>query len=311
MKFKKPAFWDYKSPNFLSYVLLPLTIFILINNFFINKSRPKERKIKSICVSNIYIGGTGKTPLTLEISKTLNDLNYKTVIVKKFYKNQIDEQRLISKKTKLLCFKKRKEALDDAIKKNIDVAIFDDGLQDRSIKYDLSLVCFNNLKWVGNGLLIPAGPLREKLSSILKYDGIFLSGNIENTLKIKKDIKRINPNIKIFEAYYRPINLDKFNLKNKYLIFSGIGNPDSFRKMLFKYRFNIIDELRFPDHHVYTKKDIYKIKLYAKKLGAKILTTEKDHIKLDKNSSKDINFLKIDMIIKEKKKLINFIKSKI
>ena len=69
------------------------------------------------------------------------------------------------------------------------MALFDDGLQDRSINYDLNFVCFNTLSWIGNGMLIPAGPLREKIKSISKYDAIFLNGNGENILDRKIIIK--------------------------------------------------------------------------------------------------------------------------
>ena len=314
MNFKKPFFWDYKKPNFLSYILLPLTIPIMINNyFFINqkKNTKKNKSIKSICVGNIYVGGTAKTPLTIEINNILNTLNYKTVIIKKYYKAQIDEQKLLSKKAKLYCHNKRQGALNRAVKNNIDVAIFDDGLQDRSILYDLNFVCFNNLKWIGNGHLIPSGPLREKLSSISKYDAIFLNGNGETTTKIKKIIKKNNQNIKIFDTSYKPLNLKKFNLKERFIIFSGIGNPDSFKKTLLKNSFNIVGDIRFPDHYEYKKKDISDIRLYAKKLDAKILTTEKDFVKINNKDSKEIKFLEVKMEIKQKKKLIQFIESKI
>ena len=68
MKLKKPNFWDYKKPNLISYLLLPLTFLFIINNFFLNiNSQKKNKKIRSICVGNIYVGGTAKTPLTIKI----------------------------------------------------------------------------------------------------------------------------------------------------------------------------------------------------------------------------------------------------
>ena len=314
MKFKKPLFWDYEKASFLSYVLMPFTLIIMINNyFFINKKKfkKKNKKIKTICIGNIYVGGTAKTPLTIKISNILDKLNYKNVVIKKYYKDQIDEQKLLSKKVKLYCHNKRLESLNLAIKNKNNVAIFDDGLQDASINYDLNFVCFNSLKWIGNGCLIPAGPLREKLSSLSKYDGIFLNGNGESTTKIKKIIKQNNSNIKVFETFYKPLNLSEFNLKNKFIIFSGIGNPDIFKKTLIKNKFNVIDDLKFPDHYKYKKKDISAIQIYAKNLNAKILTTEKDYLRLSHQNRKDIYFLKIGIQIKQKNRLISFIKSKI
>jgi tetraacyldisaccharide 4'-kinase len=312
MILKKPDFWDYKQPNFLSYILLPLTLPIIINNFFISlKKNSNNQNIKKIGIGNIYIGGTAKTPLSIKINQILKKLNLKTGIIKKFYKNQVDEQKLLSNKAQLYCFDKRKVALDKAIKDNLEIVIFDDGLQDSSINYDLSFVCFNVVKWIGNGFLIPAGPLREKIESISKYDAIFLNGNEEDTSDLKLLIKKYNKNIKIFETYYKPININKFNDKNEYVIFSGIGNPESFKKTLTKNKFNIIKEIKFPDHYRYTQKDIDKIKLQAINLNAKILTTEKDYIKLNDNAADGIDFLEIELVIKEENELINFIKSNI
>ena len=312
MILKKPDFWDYKQPNFLSYILLPLTLPIIINNFFISlKKNSNNQNIKKIGIGNIYIGGTAKTPLSIKINQILKNLNLKTGIIKKFYKNQVDEQKLLSNKARLYCFDKRKVALDKAIKDNLEIVIFDDGLQDSSINYDLSFVCFNSAKWIGNGFLIPAGPLREKIESISKYDAIFLNGNEEDTSDLKLLIKKYNKNIRIFETYYKPININKFNDKNEYVIFSGIGNPESFKKTLTKNNFNIIKEIKFPDHYRYTQKDIDKIKLQAINLNAKILTTEKDYVKLNDNAADGIEFLEIELVIKEENELINFIKSNI
>ena len=83
MKFKKPKFWDYKKPNFVSYLLLPFVYLMNLINFFNKKEKIITDKIKTICVGNIYVGGTGKTPISIKINKILNNLNIKTAFVKK------------------------------------------------------------------------------------------------------------------------------------------------------------------------------------------------------------------------------------
>ena len=312
MKINKPKFWDLKKTTYLSKLLQPFTLPLIINNYFLSLNKKnKNKKIKTICLGNIYVGGTGKTPLTIKLNKILQKLNFKTATIKKFYKEQNDEQILLNNKTRLYCNKKRSEALNEAIKDGIEIAIFDDGLQDRSLKYDLSFVCFNNENWIGNGKLIPSGPLRENLKSILKYDAIFLNGNEEDNLDIKKSIKKISNNIKIFETLYKPTNVDKFNPNDNYLIFSGIGNPNTFRMTLLKNKIKIIKEIIFPDHYQYKIMDIEKIIHTALNLNLKIITTEKDFVKIPKKYSDDINFLEIDLIIKKQDELISFIKSKL
>ena len=310
MKLKKPRFWDYKKPNFISYLLLLFTFPLIINNFFLKlkKNNTNNSKIKKICIGNIYLGGTAKTPLTIKIYQILNSLKFKTATIKKFYTNHIDEQKMLTEKTKLYCLKNRKMALNKAIKDNNDVVIFDDGLQDKSINYDLEFVCFNNIKCIGNGLLIPAGPLREKINSIKKYDAIFINGNEVDNSDFKSLIKKYNKDIKIFESTYSPINIEKFDINERYLVFSGIGNPESFKEILIKNKFNIIKEIIFPDHYNYTQDDIDEIKTQAKKLNATIITTEKDYTKINSSNYDDIKFLQIDLKIKNEIELINYLK---
>jgi tetraacyldisaccharide 4'-kinase len=310
MKFQKPKFWDYKKPNVLSYFLLPLTFPLIVNNYLINlKKKRINQKIKKICIGNIYVGGTGKTPLTIKIYKILSQLKFKSATIKKFYKDHVDEQKMLNDNTKLYCLKTRIAGLNEAIKNNTDIAIFDDGLQDRSINYDLKIVCFNSINWIGNGHLIPAGPLREKIDSISKYDAVFINGNEINISHLKSTIKKYNKDIKIFESYYNPINADQLSISEKYIIFSSIGNPNNFKETLIKNKFSIIKEIIFPDHYNYTRNDIDKIKLEAKKLKAKILTTEKDYVKINSNDNHDINFLKIELKIKDEEQFINFLKT--
>ena len=308
MKLKKPKFWDLKKPGLISYLLMPFTIPVRIYNILL-KYRPikKTNKIKLICVGNIYLGGTGKTPTTIKMFDICKKLNLNTTTGKKFHSNQLDEEIILKNKTNLICEKSRKEVIEKASKNNFDVIIFDDGLQDRNVNYDLKIVCFDSENWIGNGCLIPSGPLREKIDSIKKYDIVFLKGECLNEKRIIKLIKNQNSEIKVFQSYYEAVNLDRFNIKNDYLIFSGIANPNNFRNFLINNNFKVIDEIIFPDHYEYKQEDINKIKLKAKKLNAKIITTEKDYVKLSEKDTDNIDFIEIDLKIKNETDLINLI----
>ena len=302
MKLKKPKFWDYKKPSFLSYLLIPFSIiFSLIAKI---KSKPKfsNSKIKTICVGNIYIGGTGKTSLAIKIKEILDKNNIKACFIKKFYPNQTDEQKLLDKNGTLFSNLKRITALDEAISKGFEVAIFDDGLQDNSIKYDMEIICFNNLNWIGNGLTLPSGPLREDINNLIFYDNIFLNGNEEELIDIKNQIKKINPKININQGKYIPLNIQYFNKEQSYLVFSGIGNHETFVRMLKNNSLNIVDDLEYPDHHQYSKKDLYEIINKAKKYGTKIITTEKDYLRLDSFDRVEILFIKSTLKILDEKK---------
>ena len=75
MNLNKPNFWDLKRPNLIAYMLMPLTIFVRINNFILNfKVKKKDQKIKSICIGNIYLGGTGKTPSAIKIYQIIRNI---------------------------------------------------------------------------------------------------------------------------------------------------------------------------------------------------------------------------------------------
>ena len=305
---KKPEFWDFKKPNFLSYLLLPFTLPIRVSNFLLDNSfKIKAKKIFTICVGNIYVGGTGKTPTSIKLYKILNKLNFKVLIAKKYYPEQIDEIKMLRENASVISGITRKIIIKKTYNK-ANILIFDDGLQDKKIDYNLKFVCFDGNTWIGNGCLLPSGPLREELKSLKKYDGVFLKNSKSFDIKI---IKKINPKIKIFLSHYEITNLNKFNLSNNFLIFSGIGNPKDFKNILIKNNFKIIRELIYPDHFKYRYDDIISIKKLAKKLNAKIITTEKDFAKLSKKDKKNINFIKIDLKIKNEKNLINFIKYKL
>ena len=303
MKLKKPKFWDYDKPNFLALLLWPLSIIYKVIFNLSNKKKIKINSIKTICIGNIYIGGTGKTSLAIKIKQILDQKNIRACFIKKQYADQIDEVKLLQNYGKIFVNKKRIEALKQAASENYEVAIFDDGLQDNSIEFDLIFVCFNKLNWIGNGFVIPAGPLREDINNLKLYNHVFLNGNEEKTEIEKNFIKKINPKTIIYESRYRPLNLEDFDKSEKYLVFSGIGNHKTFINMLKKKKFNILSDLEFPDHFYYKESDLNKIYLKAKKLNARIITTEKDYLRINQSLSKDIKFIKSELEIMDEDSL--------
>ena len=314
MILKKPKFWDFKKPNFFVYLLYPFTIFVEINNILFSLiPKKKFTKIKTICVGNLYIGGTGKTPTSLFLYNLLKKMNINPVTAKKFYTNQIDEQKFLKDNSNFISCSNRKEIVKKAIEMKYDLIIFDDGLQEKWINYDIKFACFDSEKWIGNGYLIPSGPLREKINTLKNYHGIFLKivNNDSNLDYIYKKIKNINPNIEIFESNIQIKNINKFDINKNYIIFSGIGNPDSFKKLLLNNKFKIIEEITFPDHYNYQDKDISEIIDKANSKNAEIITTEKDFKRIPQNFKEKISFLEINMKIKDENKLVQFLKTKI
>ena len=307
MKLIKPKFWESK--NFISFILYPLSAITFLINFTKKFSIKKNFEIKSICIGNIFIGGTGKTSLAIEINDLLRK-KFRTVFIKKSYKNQIDEINLLNNKGKIISSSNREDALLAASKKKYQVAILDDGLQQKNINYNLRIACFNSEYGLGNEFMLPAGPLRENLSVIKNYDLIFLNGE-KNNKKILSKFKSINKDLKIFEGKYKPLNLKKFNLKKKYLMFCGIGNPHEFEQTLIKYKFNVGKKVIFPDHHKFSNTDLKKLNFNASRDNLTLVTTEKDFFRLNKAQRKNIKFLKIKLEIRNREKLKKILISKL
>ena len=172
---------------------------------------------------------------------------------------------------------------------------------------DLKIVCFTNSQWKGNGFIIPAGPLREKIESLKNFDIIFINGDPKKNQDILNEIKKLNNNINIFETFYKPSNLKEFDNNANYVAFTGIGNSENFYNIMIENKFKIIKKFSFPDHYTYSNNDLKKILNYAKNNNAKIITTEKDYLRLNSNFIQDVKYLKIELVIPNEKRLIDIL----
>ena len=302
MKFLMPKFWESRN-NILAILLRPISFLFYfltaLRKSFIN---PRKFKIPIICVGNIYVGGTGKTPVSIMIANILKTNNKNPAIIKKYYKDHEDEHKLINNITNsLILNKNRVAAVEKAERENFDVGILDDGFQDHSIKKTLNIICFNNRQLIGNGLVFPAGPLRERLSSLERAQIVIING--EKNKIFEEKILNISKNIKIFYSEYLPINIEQF--KNKKLFaFAGIGNPNNFFELLSRYNLNVQKKISFPDHYEFKKKEIEQITRDAVNNNLDLITTEKDFYRVKDYGFKDLRYLKVDLKIEEKNKFI-------
>ena len=306
MNFLKPKFWDDNKISLLSILLFPISLLFKLLNF-LKRSLTKSNKspIPVICVGNIYLGGTGKTPLCIEIFSILKKLNVNPVFIRKHYDLYQDEVELQKKIGPVYQSKKRIEAIKKAVMDKADIAILDDGFQDFSIKKNLSIVCFNEKQWLGNGLNIPAGPLRENFSAIKRANCIVVNG--EKNEKIENQVFSISKELKIFYSKYEPQNINNF--KNAQVIaFAGIGNPKNFFDLLKKNKIHILEELNYPDHHKYSKNELEKLIKKSKEKNAVLLTTEKDYFRIEKDYKVNVKYLKIKLKIENQDLFINEIK---
>ena len=304
MKILKPKFWQKKF-SIYSILLWPISI-LYIMLFYLRKqiTHTSSFTMPIICVGNIYVGGTGKTPLSMLIANELKNKK-KPVIIKKFYKEHKDEHELIkSNKIPLILNNTRKSAIEKAQKDNFDFVILDDGFQDFSIYKNINIICFNENQLIGNGMLLPSGPLREKISSLKRAQIIVINGN--KNKEFEEKILYISNNLKIFYSKYIPSNISSFTNK-KLLAFAGIGEPEFFFETLKKNNLDVKKTISFPDHYNYKEDEIREIYDYAKKNNYTVITTEKDFHRIKNYKIENIEFLKLKLEIQNKDKLIKYL----
>ncbi len=305
MKINKPKFWDQKT-SFYSAILFPFTILVRLVIFF-KKKFIKSRKfnIPVICIGNIYLGGTGKTPTAILIANELIKIGKKPSIIRKFYLDQEDEFELIRKYHKdLIVNFKRSEAILEAENKSYDSVILDDGFQDYTIKKKFSIICFNRSQLIGNGMVIPSGPLRESLDALKDSQVVIING--KKSLEFEEKILQYNKNLNIFYSNYNPVNSSEFKEK-KLLAVAGIANPKNFFDLLLKEGLKIEKEMIFPDHYQFKKSEIANIVNYAEERNLQIIMTEKDYFKIKKFNYNQIRYLKIILKIDNCEELIKLI----
>ena len=307
IKINKPKFWDRKI-GLISILFFPLTLIVI---FFtsLKKKITKTRgfKIPIICVGNIYLGGTGKTPTSILLANELSKLGKKPLILRKYYKNHNDEYSLIKNYFKnLIISKNRIEGLKEAEKSNFDMVILDDGLQDYKIKKNLSIVCFNNNQLIGNGMVLPSGPLRENLSILKNIEIVIING--KKNINFENKILNINKKLEIFYSFYKPINLDQFKNK-KLLALAAIGNPENFFQLVEKNDLKIFKKKIFPDHYQFSKAEMQNILREAEMENYQVIMTEKDYYKINHYKLKKINYLRVSLEIYNKEKLLKKINS--
>ena len=302
MKLFKPKFWK-SNKNFFTLLLIPLSlitwIYIILKKTFIQKVK---FNIPVICVGNIFIGGTGKTPLSIHIARKLSENGKNPAIVRKYYASHIDEHKMIlSYYNKLILNLNRSKGIYEALEKGYDAVILDDGFQDYKIKKNLSIICFNSNQLIGNGYLFPSGPLRESLGSLRNANILIING--DRSLNFEQKILKIQKDLKIYYSNYKPLNIQEFKNK-KLLVISGIGNPENFFKILKDNQMNIQKKMVYPDHYEFTKNEMLKIIEYAKKNDFQIVMTEKDYYKIKDFSLENIKYLKVKLEIEKEEEFI-------
>ena len=296
---KAPKFWKRGSRMHIPRLLSPFAFFyhgITILKGFC--SNPKSINVPVICVGNIVVGGAGKTPTAIAISKLLSEKGENPYFLCRGYGGNLkgpirvdttihnsksvgDEALLLALRAPTWVSRNRLAGAIAASRDGASIIIMDDGHQNQTIKKDLSLIVIDNEFGFGNYKLLPAGPLRETLKGgISRADAAVFIGSEEfhdqNMLSDK--------NLPLIRAEFVP-DLAAHKLRDKAVVaFAGIGWPEKFFNTLRSLECHLLNTYSFPDHHQYTPNEIMNLVEKAAELNADLVTTEKDWMRLDIDS---------------------------
>ena len=298
---KTPSFW-YNTTTWRAYVtamlLSPASLTYRIGHRLHRAlSRPYSSTLPVICCGNLVAGGAGKTPAALAIHKLITDHGlasvpvfltrgygrraHTTYLVRRADSGKPDariigdEARLLSEYGDCIVTGDRVKGAQMAEEQGYDCIIMDDGLQNMRLSKDLTLCVIDGLNGFGNRRLLPAGPLREPLSSGLRRSDAFVLIGPD-----KHNVTTLLPGGK--PCYSGKFAADTRHLDDNagYIAFCGIGNPEKFRLSLETAGLHIQALHSYPDHHNYTTRDMERLHEDAKAHGAQLITTEKDMMRL-------------------------------
>jgi tetraacyldisaccharide 4'-kinase len=321
MQLLTPLLW--KKKNCINVCLLPLAFIYyatqVVRRLFTKSYKPS---IPVICVGNATAGGAGKTPFCIALGKLLK-AHYSVAYVSRgyggseqgpvqvtsghHYKQVGDEPLLLQKMAPVFVAKNRRLAIDAAIASGAQLVIMDDGLQNPTIAKTLSFLVIDGSTGVGNGYVIPAGPLRLPLKDTLKKsDAVVMMG--QDRTQITASLK----NKPLIEATIVPASLHIMAHK-KMIAFAGIGHPEKFFHTLETLNYKILEQISFADHYAYKKQDLDKLLAKAKKENAILITTEKDMMRIPFNYQRQIHSLPIEVVFDktQEEELLKLIAKKI
>lgn len=315
---KTPKYWQ--SNSFLSKLLAPLGwIYGTLTQLRLKYHKALKVKIPVICVGNITAGGTGKTPVAIALAKMLETEMFHPFFVSRGYGGKLqnvvvnhkkhtahevgDEPLLLAQQAPVVVNANRHQGAELAIQEGADIIIMDDGFQNPILAKDLSFLVFDGNYGIGNGKIIPAGPLRETFANgIKRADALIILGKDKHNLAERS-------NLPVFFGHTEAIQTTISH--PRILAFAGIGHPQKFYHTLSIHGFDVVKTVDFPDHHFYSKDELENLVATAQKLDAEIYTTGKDFVKIPASMRKYINVLEIAVVWDEPEKLTAFIKEKI
>lgn len=297
---RAPSFWFRPRQNagIIPHILSPLSlIWSEITKRRLKKGSWTKVNVPIVCVGNINAGGTGKTPSVIALISILNRMEIRAHVISRGYGGSLegptkvdekehsaaevgDEPLLIAPFAPCWVSKDRLLGVQAAVDAGAEVVILDDGFQNPSIHKDLNIVVVDAEVGFGNGYVIPAGPLREKLSDGLSRADVVLSiGNSNAQAAFSKEWPETN-DITNWQGEIAPLNTGMDWSEMRVLAFAGIGRPQKFFDTLVSVGAHVVATHSFGDHEPYGDAILQRLLKEAKSQNAQLITTEKDMVRI-------------------------------
>lgn len=307
---KAPAFWRPGQGRFAAALLTPAAWVYRGGVAIRSLIAPAawRASVPVICVGNVTVGGSGKTPLALAIAARLAERGRAVHFLTRGYGGREkgplrvdparhtatdvgDEALLLAAAQPTWVGANRAASAKLAISASAEVLVMDDGLQNRSLVRDLAILTVDGGFGLGNGRILPAGPLREPLAAVLRRtDAVAIVGNDET------GFRRLLPaHVPVLAARIAPGPEAAELAGQRAVAFAGIGRPDKFFDTLADIGVDLAERIAFPDHHPYRPNDLAMLRQRARQLDARLVTTEKDWVRLDPGDRGDVTRLTITL----------------
>jgi tetraacyldisaccharide 4'-kinase len=303
----KTPTWFLKK-NFTAYALLPLAVLYFLGSkivFIIKSRRQIKANVPVISIGGIMAGGVGKTPIVREIARKITG----SVVLSHGYKGKKsglvlpsdsatdvgDEAKMLSQDLTVYVGDRSEniKKISTADNQQPTTFIMDDGFQNPTIKKDISILVFDGRLGIGNGFILPAGPLRETLhDGVARADAAIIINGNEN---LKSEILNLK-SIPVFTAKTYALNP---GIRGRVIGFAGIGYPKKFLNSLRGLDMKVSEFVHFPDHHAYCKKDFKHLFRLARKYNARLVTTEKDWVKIPSYLQRKIAYVPLEVKMEE------------
>jgi tetraacyldisaccharide 4'-kinase len=293
---REPAFW-HRPSSWISLLLTPLGAFYGLVAGYRLQREGFDAGVPVMCVGNYHVGGAGKTPMVLALTKVLRDLGETPVVLSRGYGGRLrgpisvdperhvaedvgDEPLMLARTVPVVVARERIEGVALARSQGATVILMDDGFQNPAIAKDASLIVVDGDRGLGNGRVFPAGPLRAPLSPQLdRTDALIVIGTGTAAATVAAAITaRGKP---VLSAHLRADAAPVAALAGKrVLAFAGIGDPGRFFRTLRLGGIEVVVERAFADHHPFSKAEIETLIAEAKRDALTLVTTEKDLARL-------------------------------